>query len=55
MRRPPELLPLIVAATGALALAVGLVLLLGGRLADAAIALGGALLLLWSVLRARRA
>jgi hypothetical protein len=44
---------MLVAGAGALGLAVGLVALLNGRLAGAAIALGGAVLLLWSVLRLR--
>ena len=53
MRRPPELLPVVVAAAGALALAVGLVALLNGRLVGAAIVLGGVVLLAWSVLKLR--
>jgi hypothetical protein len=46
-------MPLIVAATGALALAVGLVALLNGRIVGIALALGGAALLVWSVLNLR--
>jgi hypothetical protein len=48
---PPGLGRLAVAAVGALALTVGLVALLNGRLVGLVIALGGALLLGWSVLR----
>jgi hypothetical protein len=48
---PPGLGRLAVAAVGALALALGLVALLNGRAVGVLIALGGALLLLWSVLR----
>jgi hypothetical protein len=51
---PPGLAGLGVAAIGSLALAVGLVALLNGRLAGALIGLGGALLVGWSVLRRRR-
>lgn len=51
MRRPPELTAVLVAAIGALALAVGLVALLEGRLAGSALALGGVALLTWSVVR----
>ena len=50
---PRGLLPLAIAAVGALALAVGLVALLNGTLAGIAIALGGAALLAWSVFRHR--
>jgi hypothetical protein len=46
-------MPLVVAASGALGLAVGLVALLNGRLVGAALAVGGAVLLAWSVLRLR--
>ena len=46
-------MPLVVAAAGALALAVGLVALLNGRLVGVAVALGGAVLLAWSVLKLR--
>ena len=53
MRRPPELLPVVVAAAGTLGLAVGLLALLNGSLAGLAIAVGGAVLLVWSVLRQR--
>ena len=45
---PPGLVRLAVAALGALALALGLVALLNGRWTGAAIAAGGAALLLWS-------
>lgn len=50
---PPGLVSLGVAAAGALALAVGLVALLNGRAVGAVLALGGAALLAWSVLRLR--
>ena len=53
MRRPPDLLPVVVAAAGTLGLAVGLLALLNGSLLGAAIALGGAVLLAWSILRSR--
>jgi hypothetical protein len=53
MRRPPELLPVVVAAAGALGLAVGVLALLNGSLAGIAIAVGGAVLLAWSVLSLR--
>ena len=53
MRRPPELLPVAVAGAGALALAVGLVALVNGRLLGVALAAGGAALVAWSVLRFR--
>ena len=48
---PSGLTRLAVAAVGALALAVGLVALVNGRLVGLVIALGGAALLGWSVLR----
>lgn len=53
MQLPPGLVPLAVAATGALALAAGLVAFLNGRVVGAALAFGGAALLAWSVLRRR--
>ena len=46
---PPGLMRVGVAAAGALALAVGLVVAFNGRLAGGAFAIGGAVLLLWSV------
>jgi len=53
MRRPTSLPPgltqLVVAALGALAIAVGLVAAVSGRGGGIAIAFGGGLLLLWSV------
>jgi hypothetical protein len=53
VRRPPELLPVFVAAAGALALAVGLVALLNGRLVGAVLAVGGAAIVVWSIVRVR--
>jgi len=53
MRRPPELLPVAVAAAGGLALAIGLVAVLNGVLIGAAVAVGGAALLAWSVFSRR--
>jgi hypothetical protein len=50
---PPGLGRLVVAAVGALALAVGLVALLNGGLAGITIMLGGVALIGWSVLRRR--
>jgi hypothetical protein len=50
---PPGLASLGVAAAGALALAVGLVALLNGRAVGVVLAVGGAALLGWSVLRLR--
>jgi hypothetical protein len=50
---PPGLPRLAVAALGALALAVGLVAALNGRLAGLLLAACGAALLFWSVLRRR--
>ena len=50
---PPGLAPLVVAAAGGLALAVGAVALLNGRLVGAVLAVGGLALLAWSVLRRR--
>ncbi len=50
---PPGLVPLAVAATGALALVLGAVALLNGRAAGAVLALGGAALVAWSVVRRR--
>jgi hypothetical protein len=46
---PPGFVRIAVAATGAAALAAGLVVALNGVLAGIAIALGGAVLLAWSV------
>ena len=46
---PPGLIHLVVAAVGALALAVGVVAAVNGRAAGIALALGGAALLVWSV------
>lgn len=46
---PPGLARVAVAALGALALAVGAVAALGGRLAGIPLALGGAVLLVWSL------
>jgi hypothetical protein len=46
---PPGLLRIGVAAIGSAAVALGLVALLNGRLAGIAIAVGGAMLVLWSV------
>lgn len=53
---PAGLRPLLVASAGALALAVGAVALMNGALVGIVFALGGALLLAWSVssLRPRR-
>ncbi len=48
-RPPPGLLQLVVAGIGAAAIAIGLVALLNGKAAGAAIAAGGAALLLWSI------
>jgi len=48
-RLPPGVLRLGVAAVGALALAIGLVALVNGRLAGGVFVSGGAVLLLWSV------
>jgi hypothetical protein len=50
---PPGLGRVAVAAIGALALAVGIVALVNGRLVGVVIALGGVLLIGWSVLRRR--
>jgi hypothetical protein len=50
---PPGLGPLVVAASGGLALAVGAVALLNGRVVGAVLALGGAVLIAWSVFRRR--
>lgn len=46
---PPGLVRVVIAATGAVALAAGLVAALNGVLAAIAIAVGGAVLLAWSV------
>jgi hypothetical protein len=53
VRRPPEFAPVLVAAAGTFALALGSVALLNGRLVGAVLALGGAALLAWSVVRQR--
>jgi hypothetical protein len=50
---PPGLTPVVAAAIGAVALAVGLVAALNGVLAGIAIAVGGLLLLGWSVFGSR--
>lgn len=49
----PGLPQLVAAAAGGLALAVGLVALLNGSYVGVFVLVGGALLLLWSVLRPR--
>ena len=49
---PPGLARVAVAATGAAALAAGLIATLNGTLAGIAIAVGGLALLAWSVFRA---
>jgi len=49
MRLPPGMTQLAVAAIGALALAVGLVAAANGRGAGIVLAIGGAVLLAWSV------
>ncbi len=49
MRLPPELFPVVVAALGALALGVGAVATLDSNLWGIPLALGGAVLLSWSV------
>ena len=48
---PPGLARVAIAATGAAALAAGLVAALTGTLAGLAIAVGGVVLLAWSVFR----
>jgi hypothetical protein len=53
MRRPPELLPVLVAAAGGLALAVGAVAAIDGNPLGIVLAAGGGALLWWSV-RVRR-
>ncbi|MEO5576649.1 MAG: hypothetical protein ABIR67_08425 [Gaiellaceae bacterium] len=53
MRLPPKLIPVAVAAAGALALGVGSVATLGGNLWGVLLALGGAVLLGWSVRESR--
>ncbi len=50
MRGLPQL---VAAAAGALALAVGIVVLLNGALLGGAVVLGGVALLVWSMLRPR--
>ena len=50
---PPGLLYVVVAAAGALALGVGAVATIDGHLAGIPLALGGVLLLFWSVRRSR--
>jgi hypothetical protein len=54
MRLPPELFPVVVAAAGALALGVGAVASIDGNLWGIPLALGGAVLLYWSVQVTRR-
>jgi fatty acid desaturase len=51
MSRPPELLPVVIAAAGALALGVGSVATIDGNLWGIPLALGGAVLLFWSLRR----
>jgi hypothetical protein len=53
-RLPPGLLYVVVAAMGALALGVGAVATIDGNLWGIPLALGGALLLFWSVRVTRR-
>lgn len=50
---PPGLTNVVVAAVGALALGVGAVALIDGRPLGALLALGGAVLLFWSIRRSR--
>ena len=50
---PPGLPQLVAAAAGGLVLAVGLVALLNGNLVGILLLIGGAALLVWSVLRPR--
>jgi hypothetical protein len=54
MRLPPELFPVVVAAAGALALAVGAVATIDGNVWGIPLAVGGAVLLWWSVRVTRR-
>jgi hypothetical protein len=54
MRLPPELFPVVVAAAGALALGVGAVASIDGNLWGIPLAVGGAVLLWWSVRVTRR-
>jgi hypothetical protein len=54
MRLPPELFPVVVAAAGALALGVGAVASIDGNLWGIPLAVGGAVLLWWSVRVNRR-
>jgi hypothetical protein len=54
MRLPPESLPVVIAAVGALALGVGAVASLDGNLWGIPLALGGAVLLYWSVKGTRK-
>jgi hypothetical protein len=49
MRLPPELFPVVVAAAGALALGVGSVASIDGNLWGIPLAVGGAVVLWWSV------
>jgi hypothetical protein len=49
MRLPPELFPVVVAAAGALALGVGAVASIDGNLWGIPLAVGGAVVLWWSV------
>ena len=53
-RLPPELFPVAVAAAGALALGVGAVATLDSNLWGIPLALGGAVLLWWSVRATRK-
>jgi len=48
-RLPPKTLPVVVAAAGALALGVGAVAAIDGHLVGIVLALGGAVLLAWSL------
>jgi hypothetical protein len=54
MRLPPELFPVVVAAAGALALGVGAVASIDGNLWGIPLAVGGAVVLWWSVRVTRR-
>jgi hypothetical protein len=51
---PPGILYVVVAAAGALALGVGAVALIDGKSLGALLALGGTVILFWSVRAARR-
>jgi threonine/homoserine/homoserine lactone efflux protein len=50
---PPGLMYVVVASVGALALGVGAVAAIDGHLLGIVLALGGAVLLFWSVLRSK--